>query len=144
MSCDDHGGENSIGENSLRQKLARFKGREWDEACRKMQVLLMNGRRDLAALVLNQFAAGNVEHTVTLDDKVSGFLPVRVGNALEDAGYVTFRSVKNATDEELYAIKCFGSKTIIRLREAVKQIELGKFVIVDDEQIESWKEKKGQ
>jgi hypothetical protein len=101
--------------------------------CRKIRVLLIKGRRDVACRVLNQFAIRKYTHCVHLDDQVTEFLPVKIGEALRKNGFITFRAVKNAKDWQLLRIGNFGEKTLADLREVVRRVEQGELINLPDE-----------
>jgi hypothetical protein len=129
---------------SLDEQLAAFDHTGWSILCRRMQVLVINDRRDLACKLLNQFVCSRFKRNVRMEDHVAAFLPVRISEALEKYGYTTFRSIKYATDEELLLVDNFGEKTLIHLREVVRRIERGELVELPDDPSDVVFERRGK
>jgi DNA-directed RNA polymerase alpha subunit len=120
----------------LELELKSLEDKGWGELCRKMQILVLRQRRDLACKLLTQFDARHHHDAVTLDDHVAMLLPVKIANALERNGYATFRAVKNAKAVDLLGISNFGETTLRMLRDVVARIERGELIDIPDEPIE--------
>jgi hypothetical protein len=99
-------------------------GEAWAEACRQMEVCLMQRRVDLAAAVLAEFARGMAK-PVDLsapDTHVSQIFDYRSAAALESHGFLTLQSVRLATDEDLLAMGQIGPVRLQWLRRRIDAI----------------------
>lgn len=121
---------------ALERALREFDQEGWEVLCRRMQVLVINRRNDLACKLLMQFVARRIHDAVSLDDHVAMLLPERVANALDRNWFRTFRSVKRARDSDILRIGNFGEKTLNHLREVVARIERGELIDMPDEPLE--------
>ncbi len=113
-------------EIALARELEAFNAAEWSVTCRRMQILVLRGLLDQACLALRQFAARNHPGMVHLDDHIASVAPVRISEALSRFGYTTWRSVRNAEDEDLMTIPGVHVGTVRQLRELVRQVERGR------------------
>lgn len=113
-----------------------FDAVRWSVACREMCVRIIHKRYDAAMRILREFCRDTEPKFATLDSSVQHVFPIRIGNALEDHGYMTIRAASNATDEELLRIENFGMKSIDLVREVAHAIRNGKVPEINYEEAE--------
>lgn len=110
---------------STDELLAQWDSARWSVACREMQIRIGRGCFEAAHRVLSHFCRDSQPDFATLDSHVATVLPVRIANALEEAGFATLRSVDNELDSSLMTIPNFGDVSIGLCRKTIAAVRAG-------------------
>ena len=110
---------------STDELLAQWDSARWSVACREMQIRIGHGCFEAAHRVLSHFCRDSQPDFATMDSHVATVLPVRIANAIEEAGFATLRSVDNELDSTLLAIPNFGDVSIGICRKTIAAVRAG-------------------